>query len=199
MSDMLFLLFLVKGVLPVKNNKNRVIISTIVILLIVLNINFLIENRHLKENKGDEIGDLMDIVIRVYPEDILDCIILTEDISSDNLELISGEFRTGILFYWLSDGIPEIENYFRYMESQFSEFKKAYEESDSKNITRLKSELVSTCEKGIELYDELERFRDREDVSKEYRMWYKVYNNKNHTIRKLIIEVLGEDRTSYPY
>lgn len=190
-----------KGVIEVRNKKYKVIIITLLIFLIIANIYILKENRNLKQNRGDEIGDLSDIVLRMYPEDILERIIQVENISNDNFEFISGEFKTGIVFYALSNGIPEIESYFRYMEAQFLEFKKTYQESqgeDIENIAKIRQELADTCERGLKLYNELEKYRDKDNESAESRMWYKAYKNKNHKVRELITEILGEERTTYP-
>ncbi len=130
-------------------------------------------------------------------------------IQDESFERIDGEFKVGIPFYILSNGIHEIENYFRYTEKLFIEFKMAYKEShdkDTEEIKKLRKELVETCGKGVELYHKLNIYFDKHSDSdgaydrhsnskKMDRMWYQAYKDKENEIRKLIVETLGEERT----
>lgn len=200
-----------KGEFEMGNEKYRIMIIILLLVSLIVNFYFYIENKELKENRGDEVSDISDIVLVLVPRDILEILNQEKNIQDEDFERIVGEFRVGIVFYWLSNGIPEIENYFRYMEEQFLDFKKAYQESQDKNseeIKKIRKELIETCEKGLKLHDELNAYFDKysdyykvissnSKENKKYRMWYQVYKNKEHEIRKCIIETLGENRTTY--
>lgn len=89
--------------------KRDIIIGFIIVLLIVSNSYLFVENKILKENFGDEVSDLKDIVINIIPKDIIEILEKEENISDEDFKIIEGEFRVAIVFYWLSNGIPEIE------------------------------------------------------------------------------------------
>src|SRR5690606_29095566 len=113
--------------------KYKIVIIGLLLVSFIANFFFFIKTKELKEKKGHEVGAFSDIVLRMVPNDILEVLNQEEIISDEDFERIDGEFKVGISFYWLSNGVPEIEHYFRYTEKQFLSFKRAYQESQDKN------------------------------------------------------------------
>lgn len=195
--------------MKLKFEKYKVVFIGLLLVSLAANIFFIMETKNLEEKIGHEVGTFSDIALMTVPSEILKMLSQEGILHDGSFERIDGEFKVGIPFYILSNGIQEIENYFRYTERQFIEFKMAYKESDDKNteeIKKLRKELVETCEKGVELYHKLNIYFDkhsgsngaydkRSNSKKMDRMWYQAYKDKENEIRKLIVETLGEERT----
>jgi len=68
-------------------------------LFLILNYNvkreicFYIENKNLKERKGNQVNKLSDIVLVLLPRDILEILNQEKNISDEDFERISGENR----------------------------------------------------------------------------------------------------------
>ena len=195
--------------MKLKFEKCKVVFIGLLLVSLAANIFFFMETKNLKERIGHEVGTFSDIVLMTVPSEILKILNQEGTIQDESFERIDGEFKAGIPFYILSNGIQEIENYFRYTERQFIEFKMAYKEShdkDTEEIKKLRKELVETCGKGVELYHKLNTYFDkhsgsngaydrRSNSNKIDRMWYQAYMDKENEIRKLIVDTLGEERT----
>src|SRR5690554_1812419 len=195
--------------MKLKFEKYKVVFIGLLLVSLAANIFFFMETKNLEEKIGHEVGTFCDIVLMTVPSEILKMLNQEGTIQDESFERIDGEFKVGIPFYILSNGIQEIENYFRYTERQFIEFKMAYKESDdeeTEEIKKLRKELLETCEKGVELYHKLNTYFDkhsgsngaygrRSNSNKIDRMWYQAYKDKENEIRMLIVETLGEERT----